>query len=107
MCGIIQFCSPRTGEKGQARAFGGTLLVAAEETRSSAGGQHAQVLPRADAARARPRPAPVGWCEQHLLAGTRLHLDSAGQEDSTRRGRISMRIRKLASSCHAEKANKE
>ncbi len=33
----------------QARIFGGELLVTAEEARSSAGGKHAQMLPRADA----------------------------------------------------------
>ena len=41
----------------KARIFGGGLLIAAEEARSCAGGQHAQALARADALRARPRPA--------------------------------------------------
>ena len=50
-----------SGQKEQARTFGGPVLVAAEETRSSANGQHAQMAPGADATRARPRPAFGGW----------------------------------------------
>src|ERR1035437_8166149 len=48
------------GETMRTRIFGGPVLVAAEETRSSAGGQHTQVLARADDACARPRPPPTG-----------------------------------------------
>jgi len=51
----------------------GLVLVAAEEARSCAGGQHAQMLPRADAARAPPRPALGSWFLRHLLLGATLH----------------------------------
>ena len=41
-------------------------LVAGEEAGPGAHGQHAQVPPRADAALARPRPAPIGRCKQSI-----------------------------------------
>ena len=41
-------------------------LVARKQARSSAGRQHAQMPPRADAAVARPRPAPGGRCKQSV-----------------------------------------
>ena len=83
VCGIIQFHSPRGTSKSRrdnaARIFARLTLVAGEETRSSADGQHAQVLPRADDARARPRPAP-GWPVQsnplaaRVCMGTPLNM---------------------------------
>ena len=56
----------------QERIFDGPLLIAAEEARSRAGGQHAQVAPRADAALTGPRPAPCGRYKQSLC-GADLH----------------------------------
>src|ERR1700684_2429089 len=66
---------PRTsaGPKKQARVFDGPVLIAAEEARSSPGGQYAQMPPRADAALARPRPAPGGWCKQCRVGGAPRH----------------------------------
>jgi hypothetical protein len=64
--GMVQFSSPCKGEIEQERIFGGADLVAAEEARSSEIGKYAQVSPRADAARARPRPAPGGRCKQSI-----------------------------------------
>jgi hypothetical protein len=49
------------GPREQARAFGGPVLIAAEETRSCADGQNTQMASRADAARAGPRPAFCRW----------------------------------------------
>ena len=60
--GIVHSADPFRAHK-MARIFGGSVLVAAEEARSSAGGEHAQVLARANALRARPRPALCGWRE--------------------------------------------
>ncbi len=62
----------RWGENRQARVFGKPELIAGEKARSCAHGQHAQMLPRADDARARPRPAPVGRRKQSI-SGTHLH----------------------------------
>jgi len=69
---IVQFCSLVGAEKEQAGVFGGPELIAAEEARSSEGGQLAKILPRADAPLARPRPAPGGRCKQSI-GGVRLH----------------------------------
>ena len=73
----------------QARIFGGGLLVAAEEARSCAGGQHAHVLPRADAAGARSRPAFGRWRLLQPSVSVHLHRFSAGFQDTTRRGSAS------------------
>ena len=57
-------------------------LVAAEEARSGAGGQHPEVPPRADAARAQPGPAPFGrqvGCEDSVL----VHANPAYRQDTT------------------------
>jgi hypothetical protein len=53
----------------KARTFGGVLLVAAEEARSSTDGEHAQVPSRTDAAST--RPAFPGWPEQQFPTGAR------------------------------------
>ena len=45
----------------KARTFGGLELIAAEETRSGADGQYAEVTSRTDAPRTGPRPAFCGW----------------------------------------------
>jgi hypothetical protein len=58
---VGQLCFADSGLRVQARAFGGQELIAAEETRSCTGRQDAEVASRADAARARPRPAFGGW----------------------------------------------
>lgn len=65
------------GEEQQARIFGGPVLVAGEEARPCAGGQHAQVLPRADAPGARLRPASGGWREQYSFGSARWHGNPA------------------------------
>ncbi len=62
----------REDEKEQAGIFGGPELIAAEEARSREGGQHMQMPPRADDARARLRPAPGGRCKQSMC-GELLH----------------------------------
>ena len=64
----------------QTRIFGGGLLVAAEETRSRAGGQHAQVLPRAHALGTRARPALGSWRLLRLAAGAHLHGFSVNRQ---------------------------
>ncbi len=51
------------------RIFGGLLLIAAEEARSGAGGQHAQMMPRADAQRAPPRPPARGRQIERMTGG--------------------------------------
>ena|ERR1017187_3992798 len=75
--GTIRFFSPAGERKRRScRAIAdlqGTQLIACEKARSSAGGQHAQVLPRANAPCARPRPAPGGWREQQSVYAPRLH----------------------------------
>src|ERR1700721_2967598 len=76
VCGSVQ-------EPYQARVFGGGLLIAAEEARSSAGRQHAQVFPRADATRARPRPALCSRRDLKLKVCAHLHGLSADSEDPT------------------------
>src|SRR5580692_9005580 len=58
------------------------LLVAAEEARSCADGQHAQVAARADAAGARPRPALGGWRNPQFFGNARLHGMFRCLEDS-------------------------
>ena len=50
----VQCVIHRDGREGQGSLFARQGLIAGEEARSSAGGQHAQVLPRTDDARARP-----------------------------------------------------
>jgi hypothetical protein len=52
-------------------------LVAAEEARSGADGQHAQVPPRADAPRTRTRPALGGRRTQQLSINACLHGNPA------------------------------
>jgi hypothetical protein len=52
-------------------------IVAAEEARSGADGQHAQVPPRADAERARTRPALGGRRTQQLSMNACLHGNPA------------------------------
>jgi hypothetical protein len=75
--GTIQFHSPLSisnkWREMWARIFASLVLVAGEETRSSAGGQQAQVLPRAHEARARPRPASCCRYEKQSFGSTRLH----------------------------------
>jgi hypothetical protein len=66
-----------------ARIFGGVVLIAAEEARSSTGGQHAKVLARADALNARPRPALCGWRRRQFLCGAHMHENPAKCEDNT------------------------
>src|SRR6185437_8191757 len=57
-------------------------LVAAEEARSSAGGQHSQVPPRADAARTRARPAPLRRKDSSAEI-VPLHANPAWVQDTT------------------------
>ena len=57
--------------------FGELVLVAGEEARSCAHGQHAQVLPRADHARAPPRPANAGWCKHQFVWVAHVHGNPA------------------------------
>jgi hypothetical protein len=64
------------------RVFAGPELVAGEEARPGAGGQHAQMPPRADAPLARPRPAPGGRCKQSI-GNARMHEIPRWSEDST------------------------
>ena len=68
------------------------LLIAAEEARSGAVGQHAQVPPRADALGAHSRPAFGGWHIRQSPAGVRLHELSATPENSTRLARPATRL---------------
>jgi len=63
------------GREAQLFPVGEQLLVACEETRSRAHGQHTEVFPGANATSARPRPAP-GWRENGFFGGTRLHGNS-------------------------------
>jgi len=51
------------------------MLVACEETRSRAHGQHTEVFPGANTTSARPRPAPGGR-ENGFFGGTRFQGDS-------------------------------
>jgi len=57
-------------------------LVAAEEARSSAGGKHPQVLPRANAARTGARPAPFRRKDGSAEI-VPLHANPAWVQDST------------------------
>ena len=58
---VGSFSSARpVGRESAGEVLGKPELIAGEKARSCADGQHAQMLPRADDARARPRPAPVG-----------------------------------------------
>jgi hypothetical protein len=65
------------GRKMCGRVFAGPELVAGEEARPGAGGQHAQMPPRADAPLARPRPAPGGRCKQSIGSAC-MHKNPAG-----------------------------
>ena len=65
----------------RARIFDGPVLIAAEEARSRAGGQHAQVPPRANAPLTRPRPAPCSRCKQSLN-GKNVHGEPRWLEHS-------------------------
>jgi hypothetical protein len=60
------------------RIFGGIKLIAAEESRSREGRQYAEVLARADAARARLRPALGGRCKQSF-GGVHVHENLVGE----------------------------
>ena len=62
----------------QFQTFEGPALVACEQARTSAGGKHAQMPPRADAPVARPRPAPGGRCEQHRVGSVPVYGIPAG-----------------------------
>ena len=65
----------------RARISDGPELIAAEEARSRAGGQHAQMPPRADAPLTQPRPAPCSWCKQSLN-GKNVHGEPRWLEHS-------------------------
>jgi len=76
-------------------------LVAGEEAGPGASGQHAQVPTRADAAFARPRPAPVGRCK-HSIGSARMHGNPAGPRivhfqlrctaDARSRGQVTLQL---------------
>lgn len=57
----------------QARIFGRQGLIASEEAGSRAGRQHAQMTPRADAARTRARPPPGGRHRQPSIESLLVH----------------------------------
>lgn len=67
------------------RIFGSLGSIAAEETRSGADGQLAQVAPRADDARTGPRPA-LGGRRIHPLPGE-MHLHGRSAVSRIARGR--------------------
>ncbi len=79
--GSFLFCSFRQTEKTQ--VLHGNVaslepqLVACEEARPSAHGQHPQVLSGANAASARPRPAPGGCRYQQSVSAAHLHGNPA------------------------------
>jgi hypothetical protein len=79
---VVEFSESERDSQEQARIFGGLELVAAEETRSSAGGQHAQMAARADAKRARPRPAFRSRHRCDCCRGALLHGKPCWLEDS-------------------------
>jgi len=83
------------GRAKQARTFGGQRLVTAEETRSSASRQHAQVAARADATRAQPRPAFTSRQGRVSAEELPCHGKPRWLEDSTagnrRAGRLQVR----------------
>jgi hypothetical protein len=80
---VVQIYGPTLGTHKQANNFGSLGLVAAEEARSCAGGEHAQVAARANAARTRARPAFGGWDRRYRASDVCMHWITAGYEDST------------------------
>ena len=77
--GVFQFHGLASFHESRRGPSAVLVLIAAEETRSSADGQHAQVAPRANAPRARPRPAFCCWYRLQSAGKVPLHGSPAGR----------------------------